>query len=184
MGGGGGLPQKKRPGPARGRASGGGELVKINIYKLRVSKFFLHFCSKLFICVSPSLLLSAWGAAKGGVPFCVLPPPPPLPLPLLPAPFCPPYSLLTPLRVQFPLSPPPSPIPSFPPQVPPTSPFSSSSPSSSSAVPLHPPFPPPASRLPPPFPAPAGAGLGRQAKRGRRPEVTGCHALAFCPCLK
>ena len=23
--------------------SGGGELVKINIYKLRVSKFFLHF---------------------------------------------------------------------------------------------------------------------------------------------
>lgn len=59
MGGGGrwtGPPKEKRLGPARGRESGGGELVKINIYKMRVSKFFLHFRSKLFICVSPSLL--------------------------------------------------------------------------------------------------------------------------------
>lgn len=47
----GGAPQR-----GKARARKGARLVKINIYKLRVSKFFLHCHSKLFICISPSLL--------------------------------------------------------------------------------------------------------------------------------
>lgn len=132
--------------------------MKINIYKLRVSKFFLHFCSKLFICVSPSRLLSAWGAAKGGVPFCALAPPLPFPL----------FSFLPLCALLLPLRPTPCPIPPLPaslsyPLLP--SPFPPPSPFSSSSVPLLPPFPPPASRLPS-LPFLLRLELGTRGKRG------------------
>lgn len=42
-GAGGGWKWRRNEGQPGKEESGGGELVKINIYKLRVSKFFLHF---------------------------------------------------------------------------------------------------------------------------------------------
>lgn len=71
-------PERKDQGQQGG--AGRGKLVKINIYKLRVSQFFLHFRSKL--CIS-YLLRETPRQGRGGSFLCSphFPPhPPPLPL--------------------------------------------------------------------------------------------------------
>lgn len=168
-------PERKDQGLQGG--AGRGKLVKINIYKLRVSQFFLHFRSKL--CIS-YLLREPPRQGRGGSFMCSphFPPhPPPLPLSSPPPPHVLP-SLLFPSHLlsssppapssllpssplipapSFPFTPAPSspltPAPSFlppPPSSAPSSPFlflPLLHPPNSSSAIPLPPFPPPASPL-------------------------------------